>query len=130
MAIDPVTAGIDLVSTIIRKAADRFLPASMSEAEKQTFVIEARKLAMEEGDQFVQFIKATEPDAQYVGKWINGLRASVRPGVAWLAFLTYQGMMIWLTYVGKMSVTEFVAQAGALSTMAIGFYFGHRSKSD
>jgi hypothetical protein len=85
---------------------------------------------MEEGNQFVEFVKATEPEAQYTGKWINGLRASVRPGVAWLAFLTYQGMMIWLTYTGRMTVTEFVAQAGALSTMAIGFYFGHRSKNE
>ena len=126
MSLDPVTAGIDLVSTIIRKAADRFLPPSMSEAEKETFILEARRLAMEEGSQFVEFVKATEPEAQFTGKLINGLRASVRPGIAWLSFITYQGMLVYLTYIGKMDIQSFVAQAGALSTMAIGFYFGTR----
>ena len=128
MSLDPVTAGIDLVSTIIRKAADRFLPPSMSEAEKETFIFEARKLAMEEGSQFVEFVKATEPDAQFTGKLINGLRASVRPGIAWLSFITYQGMLVYLTYIGKMDIQSFVAQAGALSTLCIGFYFGNRNK--
>lgn len=128
MALDPVTAGIDLISKIIGKAADRYLPASMSEKEKEDFKIEARKLALEEAKDFTAFVQATEPDAQYVGKIINGLRASVRPGIAWLAFLTYQGMLVHLTWTGKMDVQNFVAQAGALSTMAIGFYFGQRNK--
>jgi len=126
MALDPVTAGIDLISKVIGKAADRFLPPSMSEAEKEQFKLEARKLAMQESQTLVDFVKATEPDAQHTGKIMNGLRASVRPGIAWLSFLTYQGMMIWLTIEGRMSVTEFVAQAGALSTLCVGFYFGTR----
>jgi len=126
MALDPVTAGIDLISKVIGKAADRFLPPSMSEAEKEQFKLEARKLAMQESQTLVDFVKATEPEAQYTGRIVNGLRASVRPGIAWLSFLTYQGMMIWLTIEGRMSVTEFVAQAGALSTLCVGFYFGTR----
>src|SRR3990170_3555502 len=115
MAFDPVKAGIDLISTIINKAADKYLPAAMNEKDKETFKLEARKLAMEESGALIGFVKATEPDAQYVGKLMNGFRASVRPGIAWLSFLTYQGMMIWLTIEGRMSVTEFVAQAGAVS---------------
>lgn len=128
MSFDPVTAGIDLISKIVGKAADKYLPASMSESEKENFKLETRKLALEESKDFTAFIQATEPDAQYVGKFINGLRASVRPGIAWLSFLTYQGMLVWLTWTGKMDIQSFVAQAGALSTMAIGFYFGQRSK--
>jgi len=126
MALDPVTAGIDLISKVIGKAADRYLPPSMSEAEREQFKLEARKLAMQESQTLVDFVKATEPEAQYTGRIVNGLRASVRPGIAWLSFLTYQGMMIWLTIEGRMSVTEFVAQAGALSTLCVGFYFGTR----
>jgi len=128
MAFDPVTAGIDLISTIINKAADKYLPAAMNEKDKETFKLEARKLAMEESGALIGFVKATEPDAQYVGKLMNGFRASVRPGIAWLSFLTYQGMLVYLTYNGKMDIQSFVAQAGALSTMAIGFYFGQRQK--
>jgi len=126
MALDPVTAGIDLISKVIGKAADKYLPPSMSEAEREQFKLEARKLAMQESQTLVDFVKATEPEAQYTGRIVNGLRASVRPGIAWLSFLTYQGMMIWLTIEGRMSVTEFVAQAGALSTLCVGFYFGTR----
>src|SRR3989337_2120075 len=48
MALDPVTAGIDLISKVIGKAADRYLPPSMSEAEKEQFKLEARRLAMQE----------------------------------------------------------------------------------
>ena len=126
MALDPITAGIDLISKVVGKAADKFLPPSMSEAEKEQFKLEARKLAMQESQTLVEFVKATEPAAEHTGRIMNGLRASVRPGIAWLSFLTYQGMMVWLTFEGRMSVTEFMAQAGALSTMAIGFYYGIR----
>ncbi len=126
MSFDPVTAAIDFATRISGKLADKYLPASMSEAEKENFKLEARKLALEESKDLTDFVKATEPDAQYVGKLMNGFRASVRPGIAWLSFATYQGMMIYETYIGKMTVQEFVAQAGALSTMAIGFYFGQR----
>lgn len=128
MAFDPVTAGIDLITSIINKAADKYLPAAMSDKEKESFKLEARKLAMEESKTLTDFVKATEPEAQYTAIWMNNLRASVRPGIAWLSFASYQGMMVYLTYTGKMDIQSFVAQAGALSTMAIGFYFGQRQK--
>src|SRR3989304_4070539 len=116
MALDPVTAGIDLISKVIGKAADKYLPPSMSEAEREQFKLEARKLAMQESQTLVDFVKATEPEAQYTGRIVNGLRASVRPGIAWLSFLTYQGMLIWLTIEGRVRVTEVVGQAGGCST--------------
>ncbi len=128
MALDPITAVADLINTIVTKAADKYLPASMSEKEKEDFKFEFRKLALTELQAQTEFVKATEPDAQFVGIWINNLRASVRPGIAWLAFLTYQGMLVWLTWIGKMDVQSFVAQAGALATLCIGFYFGQRSR--
>lgn len=48
MPFDPLTAAIDLATSIGGKLADRFLPASMSEADKAKAQIEAQKIIIEE----------------------------------------------------------------------------------
>ncbi|MEO0215669.1 MAG: hypothetical protein ABIL14_01460 [candidate division WOR-3 bacterium] len=94
-----------------------------TEAKIKISLMEA---SMKAQDQLIEFIKATEPESLYTPKWVNGLRASVRPGVAWLAFLVYSMTSFWMLHANLLSPELFYSQYGTLVGMALAFYFGGR----
>ena len=105
------------------------LVTTKEEREKlklELFRIE-REYELKEKEHLAKIVELTEPSAEHTPRFINALRASVRPGIAWLSFLTYQGMLTYLTYAGRMPVDAYVAQIGSLATLAIGFYYGSRN---
>lgn len=90
MPIDPITAGIDLVSKIIGKAADRFLPASMSEAEKEEFKLKAQELALREIEAESKAMESVNATMREEAKSEHWMQWSWRPLIGY----TFAGVII------------------------------------
>ncbi|MBE7413834.1 MAG: hypothetical protein HS130_00845 [Deltaproteobacteria bacterium] len=90
MAIDPVTAGINLVSKVIGKAADRFLPASMSESEREEFKLKAQELALKEMEAEAKALESVNATMREEAKSEHWMQWAWRPVVG----LTFSAVII------------------------------------
>ena len=85
-----------------------------------------QEFALREKEHLAKIVELTEPKSVDTPRFINGIRAFVRPGITLIGFSVYQSMLVWLVYTGKMDVAMFVAQLGGLVGTTLGFYFSAR----
>lgn len=117
------------VGKVVERLADRFLPASMNEREREEFKIEAARLAKEEYETAVRDVQGARElaakEASGSPPWTRALAATHRPAwslltlaiFAWTVAAPYAGF-------GVVPLTEIHKEV--MQTVII-FYFGGRS---
>lgn len=129
MALDPLTAGIELATKLAGKLADRFLPSTMGEAEKHAARMEMEKLALEEYKTAIADVQGArelaQKDAEGAPGWSKALAATHRP--AWS--FTMLGIFLWTVvapYLNYPTIELSSIHKDIMQTVII-FYFGGRS---
>ncbi len=117
------------VGKVVGKLADKYLPASMSESEKEQFQLEAQKLAVEEYKTAVQDVQTARElagkESEGAPPWTKILTVTHRP--LWsFAILGIFSWTILAPYLGYPAFPLSDIHKDIFQTVII-FYFGGRS---
>ncbi len=119
----PLLNLLEPVTDVVGKAMDHFLPASMSEGEKEKVKLQAQAMINEqllaEGSAFNSFVLDYEGRAKDMPKSIQILRASVRPLITYLI----TGTIAWQVWQGQAIPTEL----HQLALLCLAFWFGDKT---
>lgn len=123
MALEPITAVIDLVRT----GLDKFIPSAMPQAEKEKLkadmAMHALQNASDENSSFRSFVLAYEGEAKNIPKVLIWFRSIIRP-----AFTVLVGYLDWLYFTASVAWTADRADLlKAINIMVLLFWFGERA---
>ena len=123
MAIDPITAVVDLIKT----GLDKFVPSAMPEAEKEKLkadmTVHAMASASDESSKFYNFVLSYEGEAKDVPRLVIVLRALIRPVftilIGYLDFLYFTASVAWTS--DRSDLLK------AINIIVLLFWFGERA---
>jgi len=117
------------VGKVVGKLTDRYLPASMSEAEKAEFQVKAAELAIEEGRAATADIQNARALAMTEGEgapgWANILKVTHRPLWSFIMLFIFSWTIL-APYLGYPQIPLTEVHKSIMQTVII-FYFGGRS---
>lgn len=123
MALDPITAVVDLIKT----GLDKFVPSAMPEAEKEKLkadmTLHAMTSASDENSKFYSFVLSYEGEAKDIPKIVIILRSLIRP--------LFTVLVGYLDFVYFTASTAWTADRGdllkAVNLIILLFWFGERA---
>ncbi len=117
------------VGRVVGRLADRYLPASMSEAEKAEFRLKARDMAMEEAKAATADVQNARALAMKEGEgapaWANVLKVTHRPLWSFIMLIVFSWTIL-APYLGYPQIPLTDVHRSIMQTVII-FYFGGRS---
>ncbi len=117
------------VGRVVGRLADRYLPASMSEKEKEEFRMKAREVAMEEAKAATADVQDARALAMKEDEgappWANVLKVTHRPLWSFVMLLIFSWTVL-APYLGYPEIPLTSAHRSIMQTVII-FYFGGRS---
>ena len=117
------------VGKVVSNLADKYLPASMSEAEKMQFTLEARKMAIEEYKTSIADVQDARllagKESENAPAWAKALTITNRPIWSLGIFFLFSWTIL-APYLGYPSIPMGEAEKSIMQTVII-FYFGGRS---
>jgi len=117
------------VGRVVGRLADRYLPASMSDKEREEFRLKAREVAMEEAKAATADVQDARALAMKEGEeappWANVLKVTHRPLWSFVMLLIFSWTVL-APYLGFPEIPLTDAHRSIMQTVII-FYFGGRS---
>ncbi len=117
------------VGRVVGRLADRYLPPSMSEKEKEEFRLKAREMAMEEAKAATADVQSARvlamKDGEGAPQWANVLKVTHRPLWSFIMLFVFVWTIV-APYLGYPQIPLSDVHRSIMQTVII-FYFGGRS---